>query len=457
MLTALSARNFKAWETLDEVRFAPITGFFGPNSSGKTSILQLLLLLKQTAESPDRAQVLNLGDDRSPVALGSFRDIVFGHDLAQPLEITLAWREKDPIEIADPAGRRKDILFQGEGLRFDVTIRGTERGLTHVESFAYSLDGSRFAMRRKDGPGSAYELVPKAGAFRFRRAKGRAWPLPAPVKCYGFPDEVRAYFQNAGFLSELELAFERLMQRIYYLGPLREYPKRQYIWSGGQPEDVGARGERAVDALLASRARRQLISRGKGKKRHSLDQHVAHWLRELGLIEEFAVEEIEPGSNLYRVTVRKGARSAPVLVTDVGFGVSQVLPVLVLCFYVPEGSTVILEQPEIHLHPAVQAGLADALIEAVQLRRIQVVVESHSEHLLQRLQRRVAEEAIPADQLALYFCDVTDGLPRLSPLELNVFGEIENWPKDFFGDAFGEVAAMQLAASRRRRRDEVEA
>lgn len=457
MLTSLTARNFKAWRELADVRLAPITGFFGPNSSGKTSILQLLLLLKQTAESPDRAQVLNLGDDRSPVALGSFRDIVFGHDLAQPLEIALSWREKEPIEIADPAGRRKDILFHGDSLRFDVTIRGTEKGLINVESFAYALDGSAFEMSRKDGSGSAYELVPKAGAFRFRRAKGRPWPLPAPVKCYGFPDEVRAYFQNAGFLSELELAFERLMQRIYYLGPLREYPRRQYIWSGGQPEDVGPRGERAVDALLASRARQQVIARGRGKKRHSLDEHVAHWLRELGLIEQFKVEEIEPGSNLYRVTVRKGTRSAPVLVTDVGFGVSQVLPVLVLCFYVPEGSTVILEQPEIHLHPAVQAGLADALIEAVQLRKIQVIVESHSEHLLHRLQRRVAEEAISADQLALYFCDVADGLPRLSPLELNVFGEIENWPEDFFGDAFSEVVAMQSAAARRRRQGEVEA
>ena len=78
--------------------------------------------------------------------------------------------------------------------------------------------------------------------------------------------------------------------------------------------------------------------------------------------------------------------------TDVGFGVSQVLPVLVLLYYVPEGSTVLMEQPEIHLHPAVQSGLADVMLSVADVRNVQIVVESHSEHLMRRLQRRVAEE-----------------------------------------------------------------
>lgn len=134
------------------------------------------------------------------------------------------------------------------------------------------------------------------------------------------------------------------------------------------------------------------------------------------------------------------------LLTDVGFGVSQILPVLVLCYYAPKGSTIILEQPEIHLHPSVQAGLADVFIDAIKTRDMQIIVESHSEHLLRRLQRRIAEAAFPQDQTALYFCDTdTTGTSHLTALDLDMFGNITNWPPDFFGDELGETIAMAEA------------
>ena len=89
---------------------------------------------------------------------------------------------------------------------------------------------------------------------------------------------------------------------------------------------------------------------------------------------------------------------------DLGYGLTQFLPVLVLCYYAPVGSTLILEQPGIHLHPMVQSQLADLLIEIVTERKLQILVESHSEHLLTRWQRRIVEERIAADQTAFYFC-----------------------------------------------------
>ena len=137
-----------------------------------------------------------------------------------------------------------------------------------------------------------------------------------------------------------------------------------------------------------------------------------------------------------------------VLLTDVGFGLSQVLPVLVLCFYVPGGrSTVILEQPDIHLHPSAQADLADVFIDAWKNNDVQILFESHSEHLLRRLQRRIAEQDIDQKDVGLYFCSMNEsGESSLSQLELDQYGNISNWPKDFFGDQFGEIAAMSEAA-----------
>ena len=264
---------------------------------------------------------------------------------------------------------------------------------------------------------------------------------------------MRAYYQNAGFLSDFELEFERLFTRMFYLGPLREYPQRQYTWAGAQPMDMGRRGERVVDALLAARETGSSIARGRGRKRLTLEERVALWLKELGLIERFEIRPIAPGSKLFQVWVQRSSRASEVLITDVGFGVSQILPVITLCYYAPEGSILLLEQPEIHLHPSVQAGLADVFIDAIKTRNIQIILESHSEHLLRRLQRRIAEEQLHSQQTALYFCAMTRGESRLDALHLDLFGNIENWPEDFFGDEFGEIAAMSEAMDTRKQRE----
>lgn len=458
MLTRLSLSEFKSWHKTGDIRLAPLTGLFGANSSGKTSLLQSLLLLKQTADSSDRGQPLHFGDKLSTVDLGDFRTLVHSHSHDARLRIELDWTEATAVEIKDPS-HRDQLVHSSTELGFSTLIaaaNGTDAKLlrVRVERMDYRVGDVHFGMVLRDGRKTEYDLVADGTAFKFLRTTGRVWPLPSPAKCYGFPDEARAYFQNAGFLADLELAFERRLKAVYYLGPLRAYPERQYPWSGAQPEDMGHTGDQAVNAILASRDRGLTISRGQGKKRATLEEYVAWWLRELGLIESFRVEPIAEGGQLYRVLVRKTPKAAEVLVTDVGFGVSQILPVLVLCFYVPEGSTVILEQPEIHLHPFVQAGLADVFIDAWKKRRVQVLLESHSEHLLRRLQRRMAEERVIPGDVALYFCSAEDGESKLTPLAIDLFGNIENWPKDFFGDEFGEVAAMSRAIQRRKKRAE---
>ena len=453
MLTSITINNFKSWKAVRDMRLAPFTGLFGTNSSGKTSLLQLLLLLKQTVESPDRAQVLNLGDERSLVALGTFRDVVYRHEQTSILHWSFSWCLPRELKVSDPE-RKGVTLFSGNEMRFEATVKENGSGRVIVDEFAYIFAGQKFMLKRKSENEEKYRLSPSPrspSGFGFKRMQDRAWELPPPIKCYGFPDQVKAYFQNAGFLADFALAFEDLFSRVYYLGPLRDYPKREYTWAGAQPADMGQRGEKVVDALLVSRQRGEKISRGQGRKGFTAEEYVAWWLRELGLIHEFSVEPITKDSNLYRVWVQKVPNTARVLITDVGFGVSQILPVLVLCYYVPRGSIIILEQPEIHLHPSVQAGLADVFIDAIQTRNIQILLESHSEHLLRRLQRRVAEEKISNEDAAFYFCDIVGGTSELKPLDLDIFGNITNWPRNFFGDDFGEMAATTRAAILRKR------
>ncbi|MEZ4983810.1 MAG: DUF3696 domain-containing protein [Saprospiraceae bacterium] len=155
---------------------------------------------------------------------------------------------------------------------------------------------------------------------------------------------------------------------------------------------------------------------------------------------------------MYRVYVKKNENSSEVLITDVGFGVSQILPVITLCYYAPRGSILIIEQPEIHLHPSVQAGLADIFIDAINIRGVQIILESHSEHLLKRLQRRIAEEKFDVNEASLFFCSNNNGESKIENLQLDEFGNIINWPEHFFGDEVGELAATAKAIIKRKKR-----
>ncbi len=452
MLTRLRLENFKSWADTQDISLKPITAFFGANSSGKTSLLQALLLLKQTAASSDRGLVFHFGDKNTPVDLGDFNSIVHAHDTDNILKISLDWKLQKPFKIVDT--NSKQSFVESEDLKFAVATRAAaerQRKPLIVAEMSYRVGNSVFGMRPTMRPtkGTKYDFFNEGAGFELVQSRGRAWDIPSPDKCYGFPDKVRANFQNAGFLNDLQLALEERLKNLYYLGPLRAYPERRYPWSGAQPIDMGQAGESVVDAILASRERGEKISRGRGYRKLTLEQYVAQLLKDLGLIHDFRVEPLAEGSPVFEVRVRKSPNSSEVLITDVGFGVSQILPVLVLCFYVPEGSTVILEQPEIHLHPAIQAGLADVFIDAWKKRGVQILIESHSEYLLNRLQRRIAEERILKDNVGLFFCEMGTDHSTITTLDIDMFGYIRNWPKDFFGDQFGEIAATSKAALKR--------
>lgn len=447
MIKRLRVKGFKSWRDTGDLALAPLTGLFGTNSSGKTSILQLILMLKQTVESADRKRVLHTGDDRSIVDLGTFFDLIYAHDTSNALQIGIIWQLLETLKVQDPQKKGR-TLFEIDQMEFNVKIKEFG-GTATVERFSYGFEDYDFGMKIADEGQKKieYELISKT--FQEIRYPGRPWPLPIPVKCYGFPPEVSGYYQNLGFLSDLVYEFEGFFGRIAYLGPLREYPKRTYTWAGEEPADVGMKGELAASAILAARQRGEYISPGYKRKRRTLEERIAYWFKEMGMIHSFTLRQIAKNRKDYELRVKKSATSPEVLITDVGFGVSQILPVLVLCYYVPEGSVILLEQPEIHLHPSVQAWLADVFIDVVKNRNVQIIVESHSEHLLRRLQRRIAEEQIKADQTALYFCRMDNSASEIEKLDIDMFGDIKNWPRGFFGDEMGELVAKTEAGIKR--------
>ena len=304
MLSRLKLENFKAWQEAD-LTFGKVTGLFGANSAGKSSILNLLLLLKQTRNATDRGIVLEFGGPADMVNLGTFTDVVHHHEESRSIRWLLEWTLPKTLTIKTikiPLNPRATV-FEGRTLQTqcEVGIRNTN---LWVPELAYRFASTDFRLHEKEGSKREFQLATNAHDFRFIRNQGRKWPLPGPIKTHLFPGEAKSYFQNSAFLSEFELKYENLMDSLFYLGPLREHPKREYHWAGARPEDVGQRGERTIDAILAATARGDKRSLGYKMRRKPFQEMISHWLRELGLIHSFALDEIAAGTRLYRAIVR---------------------------------------------------------------------------------------------------------------------------------------------------------
>ena len=402
MITELRAQNFKSWQDTSKLQFAPLTGLFGANSSGKTSILQVLLMLKQTVERPpDWNEPLYFGNEESLVNLGNFGTVIHKHKQDLSLDISVSWKSSTVADI------NKYIRFYNLNVE---TLSSSQGDRDRSEEISFSTNIARGVVN------NSYYAT---DLYRFDVQQ------PDLFRCYGFRT---ARNQIMEISSRFEGDFENLFSRILYLGPLREHPRPRYTWDGDHPKGIGQDGKKAISALLSGRVRH-----------FSIDEQILKWLQQLELINSYDLRPLSDTGRDYEFLVKQYKGGPEVRLTDIGFGVSQVLPVLILCYYAPEGSILILEQPEAHLHPKVQTELADVLIDTVKNRNIQIILESHSEYLLSRLQRRIAEKKIAATDTALYFCEIKDGTSETEQLNVNEYGNIRNWPQDFFGDVTGEL------------------
>ncbi len=410
MINNLQIKNFKGWKDTGNIKLAPLTVLFGANSSGKSSIGQFLMLLKQSVESSDRKSVFFTGNEDTAVDLGLPSDLVFNRNKKNEISFSYDWSLEKELKIEDSLHEKK---YLADRIRFssNVKIAEDEGQNAEVREFEYRLWDARrnrdivVGLRKKEKNGNqrkGYELLYEN--YEFVRSRGRSWDITSPVRFYGFPDETLAYYQNADFLQTINLFHERLFSSVYYLGPLRKQAKRLYTWMGRIPDSVGYLGEEAIPAILAAESENRMINLKTRSRRKPFKVVIAEMLKKMSLVEDFKVERISEHRQDYDVKVRTKGSDNWVDIPDVGIGVSQVLPVIVELFYAPPGSVIIMEQPELHLHPSAQAGLADVVIDAIRAkenyenRGIQLLIETHSEHFLRRLQRRLAEENLKPEE-----------------------------------------------------------
>jgi hypothetical protein len=551
MLTEYALTNFKAFAGEQRVKLKPITLIYGQNSSGKSSLLQSLLLLKQTIESSENPEMLLLPKGNL-VDLGGYREFINGHDVRKPFV----------FEVRLPVPKGEHVLPGLIQKTFDnlgVTSLGLRVEMVHdAISSAAKLGGlelfiggqSEPVMSFKSERAQTKQRYPRRFAFRVPSpgigvgesglrlsslnsqhpffsalwdiARAQLQPevvnellkrrefltkrlekLRPPelvdiddaakrpvekrmerelkavdtslekLKGYSLTEALTDMeksiaktflpcrnflpvtlvreegYEARGFFGHLEYGpgmgydlasvpglviftanwLQSALESSIYIGPLRDYPERHYIFSGNLTEQVGKSGKMVPDVLF--------------KRRDLLDQ-VNQQLETFGLGYELKVSSVNDRDSdlqdVFALRLFDKHTSVHASILDVGFGISQVLPIIVQSM-LSRRKTLIIEQPEIHLHPKLQADLGTLIATcSKEPFNNQFMIETHSQHLILRLQRLIRQGKLTPDDVSVIYVDRSATGSQCVELRLDKDGDfIDNWPQGFFEEGYNEI------------------
>ena len=435
MLMHLKLDNFKIWRSTGAMQLAPLTLLLGTNSSGKSSLIQSLLLIRQTVKSDDPNLDLNLGnpDIGDSVTLGQFKDLLCRYGASSP---------SNPANHVGIEFRWSDTGGLADSTLFSARYRKGSAGSAELEYLRIGNNAQGFSVQRR-----------KPGIYRLqlateRKAIGQSASY-RPQRSFAFsPAAIAGLGERGEGIKAMAPALLDELSKIIYLGPVRRLAQRDYVWAGRMPAHIGDDGAKAVDALIASGVAIQQALRRKQPEppEAALFNQTVHWLKAMNLADGLAVRSL---GNSARYELMIGSNGEYSNLKDVGVGVSQVLPVIVAALFAEPGHIVIVEEPESHLHPLAQAVLANLLASVSRERKVQFIVETHSEHLFRRMQTLMASQQIGANDAAMYFVERNGKVAKLRSLVLDDFGRVTNWPDGFFGDALGETREQTALAIKR--------
>lgn len=523
MIQSLELENFKGIAARQRIELAPLTLLFGPNSAGKSTVLQALIYLHELLErgvaDVDRTE---LGG--GVLELGGFSRLVHRHERGRAIVVrvefatpgTLEQFGRDLTNFPFPdlddeiegawmeltIQHRMAPTFQGPMIeRAAVGVAGNAEPLVWLETIGALRDGEPLYCRINLGhsllAAQASELsdawmalsVPEpiwhraaegdsegqariglddlldfqdgrplpliaVGRTRFSALPPISEPLHviAPegdesIERRAAINAIRTFLEMVVLGTTAQLA--AFLRNSLYIGPLRVIPPRGFLYERAGRITSWADGLAAWDLLLADHG--AVVERANG------------WLRRLDAGCQIVVQQLfdrdADAEDLSEGHVDKTVRrllldtgsSSLVLPAEVGAGISQIIPVVVAAL---EGSTglCLVEQPEIHVHPAVQVGLGDLFIEATARdgARRTMLIETHSEHLILRLLRRIREttdkelpesvRAIAPDRLSVLYVESHPEGVRVRRLQVDERGEfLDSWPKGFFDERFAEI------------------
>ncbi|ROR89997.1 DUF3696 domain-containing protein [Nocardioides aurantiacus] len=476
LLTQIELSNFKAFGAPTQVPLAPLTLVYGANSAGKSTLVQSLLLLKQSLASDA------LVTQGSLLNVGGFRGLVHRHG-DDPVTVAFTYgtlptwipeRGTPDPSLTRQVGWTFESNGTGQGAVTQVAIQFGEYRLV----FRKDPGATDFALSRAEldevvkGVASGTLLYPFDArhyqdgddAEQARRHKGRQQNAKRTLRILERDGIETIDVRANGILptSEVLLRPSRSGISNHEQGIVDSYVNRTAKLAGG----VSAEVAQLLDSLVwlgpLRSAPQRVYDRADTSSTPGDGRHVAiylfdhttvvtqvnEWLKRLEVPYTLDVVPVNAGNSshligdLVAISLFDSRSGVNVTPADVGFGISQVLPIVVEVLS-RRDSVVAIEQPETHLHPRLQARLADLFIDTTQEggQGNQLIVETHSEHLMLRVQRRIREGSLDPRNVSVVYVDQgPQGDTTVKPLRLSDEGEfLDEWPDGFFDERLDEL------------------
>ncbi len=450
-ITKVSLKNFKCFREVD-VDFKKITVLTGGNSSGKSSLLYSLLSPLQSEGFP-----ITFSPNGKYVNMGDFIEISHNNLKSNKISLNFALEDDgEHIEVFTTwvinAKSQQPKLYYLESNTKDYNLKIQAKTSEYILDLKYKnkeeyFHSTDFEMNK--ALVSFLKSVEKIGAESEKENKKtnvqsnivtailnvddvHGLKIDRLEKISGILRKNALYSVNHAII-EARRFFTANEQNLGFVNSFRLFPDRTYYQMTKSDYKIGGFGENYID---------QLSRWHESKSRAYKDLLVE--LRNLSLLNSFAIKKLGGGRFELRVQATSGGPWASVV--DVGFGISQFLPILVSDRQLPKGSTLILAQPEIHLHPNTQAKISDYFVRQVKLKNKRYVIETHSEYLLNRLRLLIVKGEIAAEDVAVYYFENTNKGTDKYVVEFTKDGQIKNAPKGFFDAYMMDVMDIALHA-----------
>lgn len=515
-MNSFRIQNIKAFKDSGEIELKPITILVGKNSSGKSSLLRFPGVLAQTANYNGNNPPLSFFGEY--IDYGNFEDVVHGKngneisfslsynvDLAGNVQVStqfgktivrvnklktvdihpaiikvtlrrdkkvmkvkqvlvlvdnseisnLSWNEEDEkynfilskYKEDGSLEKRNVINFDKNDIIFDKFFPICEcRPIDSIiNNLGYSIDENRkFELDRSSFLTShGFENIELSDLSKDEQV---------------IVDALKLYYDSTKVMSEIyDLFIAESRKMISYIGPFRQNPNRIYRYSEAIQMHVGAKGEKIGDILVRAYQKND---------KDSLFNDISDWIKKnYG----YKLEINEMGGNYFQVMLLDDNELKSNII-DVGFGISQVLPIISELFMLSAKKSkskydlgirniVLVEQPELHLHPAAQANLAELFAKCVTINKdARLIIETHSEHLISKLQVLIADEECPItnDMVQILYVDKNEnGEATIQEMKIKENGKFVNkWPTGFFDQGYNLSYELMKKSSSRGKRSE---
>lgn len=442
--------NFKCFSDELDLELGKLTLLTGANSTGKSSLMYGVLGALQSPRFP-----YEFSANGRYVNMGNFSEMVYGHEKALPITVGFTLVENDsPIEVKtlwinDKSEQAVLKEYEAHSQGFDFNIRRKEGG--ESSDFLLSMDYRPQAGQNHDLHGLELlltDIYRTAELFKiFQKGDNLADEFLAGYKEQTTVNDILLKVGESGAICpdnlKATVAFglvnrkivdliRRYQEKMNFISSYRLPGERIYLEESLENGKIHASGKGFVNQLLKWRE----------NNRKYYESLIAA-LRLMGILYDIEPERIGSGQFKIGVTIHKDGPTA--LLTDVGFGISQLLPVIVGDIELGDGSTLFAAQPEIHLHPNAQASYADYLIRQLDNKN-NYVVETHSEYLLNRVRLAIVKGKLKEEDIRVYYLSQERDSSRIYPIRFTRGGQIIGAPKDFFETYMLDVMDIAMEA-----------